>query len=311
MLSIVVNFYNNQREAPRTLYALTRSYQRGAQDLAYEVIAIDNGSSESLSEAQVRALGPQFSYHSVQTRSVSPVQAINAACREATGEQLLVLIDGAQIVSPGVLRLAKEAFALFPSAFVATAWFHLGPKLQNLSVQEGYNQQVEDELLSRSDWKENGYRLYNLVGWCEDAAGGWFGCLFESACFAIRKADYLAMGGFDERFQSRGGGLANLDFFQRALSRQDLEYVMLLGEATFHQVHDGVASSVPIAQHPWPAFHEEYVRIRGREFARVPRRPFLLGTLPSEALHAAQVSAQIGLEIWKGFEQWQKNQAAG
>jgi hypothetical protein len=299
MLSIVVNFYNNRREALATLYSLTRGYQQHAQDLPYEVIAVDNGSRQPLSEAEVRAFGPEFSYRYVQTQSVSPVQAINAACRDAAGEQLLVIIDGAHILSPGVLWLANAAFRLFRSPFVATVSFHLGPKAQNLSVVEGYNQQVEDELLRRAGWKENGYRLYTVTGDYSDGSGGWFGYLFESSCFGIRKDDYFAMGGFDERFLSRGGGLVNLDFFQRALSRQDLEYVILLGEGTFHQVHGGVASNAPPTQHPWAEFHEEYVRIGGKQFQRVPRRPFFLGMLPEEALHIAKISAENGLPFWQ------------
>jgi hypothetical protein len=305
MLSIVVNFFNNRREALATLYSLTRGYQQHAQDLPYEVIAVDNGSSKPLSEAEVRAFGPEFSYRYVQTKSVSPAEAINAACRDAAGEQLLVIIDGAHILSPGVLRLSNAAFHLFRSSFVATVSFHLGPKVQNLSVLEGYNQQVEDELLRRAGWKENGYRLFTVTGDYSDGNGGWFGCLWESGCFGIRKDDYFAMGGFDERFLSRGGGLVNLDFFQRALLRQDLEYVMLLGEGTFHQVHGGVASNAPPTQHPLAEFHAEYARIRGKQFQRVPRRPFFMGMLPQEALHIAKNSAENGLSFW------QKNPAPG
>lgn len=299
MLSIVVNFYNNRREALATLYSLTRGYQQHAQDLPYEVIAVDNGSRQPLSEAEVRAFGPEFSYRYVQTSSVSPVKAINAACRDAAGEHLLVIIDGAHILSPGILRLTNAAFRLFRSAFVATVPFHLGPNVQNLSIVEGYNQQVEDELLRGAGWKHNGYRLFSVAGDYSDGNGGWFGYLFESGCFGIRKDDYFAMGGFDERFLSRGGGLVNLDFFERALSRQDLEYVILLGEATFHQVHGGVASNALPTQHPFAEFHEEYVAIRGKQFQRVPRRPFFMGKLPDEALHIAKISAENGLPFWR------------
>ncbi len=265
MLSVVVNFYNNRREALNTLYSLTRTYQQGAGDIPYKVLAVDNGSSQPLTESEVRAFGPEFRYRYVRTGSASPVEAINAACRDAVGEYLLVMIDGAHIVSPGVLRLASQAFQLFAAPFVATVPFHLGPKTQNESIREGYNQLVEDEMLRASGWKENGYRLYTVAGSFADTGMGWFGGMFESSCFGIRKADYLSMGGLDERYQSRGGGLVNVDFFERALSRPDLEYVMLLGEGTFHQFHGGVASNALLARHPWHEFHEEYVRIRGKE----------------------------------------------
>ncbi|HEX7917686.1 hypothetical protein [Rudaea sp.] len=299
MLSIVVNFHNNRREAMNTLHSLTRAYQHDAGVIEFEVIALDHGSTLPLNEADVRAFGPEFRYRLVETKSVSPAAAINAACRDARGEHLLVIIDGAHVLSPGIYALAQRAFAQFASPFLATAPFHLGPKQQNESVAEGYNQQIEDGLLARSGWRDNGYRLYTIAGAFADPGMAWFGCPFETSCFGIGKRDYLDLGGFDERFVARGGGLVALDFFQRAVSRTQGDYVMLLGEASFHQFHGGVASNATKAAHPWKEFHDEYVRIRGKNFARVPRRPFYFGTLPNEALAATRLSAEHGLALWQ------------
>jgi hypothetical protein len=299
MLSIVVNFYNNRREAMNTLYSLTRTYQRDAHAIDFEVIALDHGSSLPLNEADVRAFGPEFQYRFFETKSVSPAAAVNAACREARGEQLLVIVDGAHILSPGIYALAQRAFAQFSSVFLASVSFHLGPKQQNESMLEGYDQQAEDRLLARSGWREDGYRLYTIAGSFADPGMGWFGCAYEAGCFGIGKEDYLALGGFDERFVSRGGGLVALDFFQRAVARARGDYVMLLGEGSFHQFHGGVASNAPKTAHPWKEFHEEYVRIRGKPFARIPRRPFYFGTLPNEAIAVARLSAEHGLALWQ------------
>jgi protein O-GlcNAc transferase len=298
MLSIVINFFNNPREAENSLYSLTRAYQNDLGNIPYEVIVLDNGSTQPLSEKQVLALGPEFKYRYISTTSSSPVQAINAACRDALGEWLLVIIDGAHILSPGILSRCADAFSLFPSPFIATIPFHLGPKRQNESITEGYNQSIEDQLLSECGWKSNGYNLYKIAGDFADANRGWFGCLFESSCFGIRKADYLSLGGLDERFQSRGGGLVSPDFFNRAVSRENMQYVVLLGEGTFHQVHGGVASNVPYSQHPANEFHREYVNIRGVAYRQVLRKPYLMGILPDEALHVATISAGLGEEFW-------------
>jgi hypothetical protein len=299
MLSVVVNFFNNRREARNTLYSLSSGYQLGAGDLDYEVIAIDNGSHEPLSEAEVRAHGPKFRYRYVRNASVSPAAAINAACRDAAGERLLVIIDGAHILSPRILQLASLAFDALPSPFIATVLFHLGPKHQYDSVLEGYNQQVEDGVLASCRWRENGYRLYAASSAFADASEGWFGMLLESCCFGMRKSEFLELGGYDERFQSRGGGLVNLDFFRRALLRPDLQYVVLLGEGTFHQFHGGVTSNQPRDRQPWVQFHDEYVRIRGEPFIRVPRAPMLIGSIPAEARHVAKYSAARGIELWE------------
>lgn len=301
MLSVIVNFYNNRREAKNTLHSLTRAYQKNIQDIPYEVIALDNGSTLPLSEAYVRAYGPEFRYQFVATNSQSPVTAMNNACREAAGDVVIVIIDGAHILSPGILQRTHEAFRLFQAPFVATVPFHLGPKKQNRSVQEGYNPEIEDALLRSAGWWTDGYRLFNVTGSYADGSQGWFGCLYESGCVGMRKRDYLALGGFDERFQSRGGGLTNLDFFQRALESKDLEYVMLLGEGTFHQVHGGVASNAPPENHPWSEFHREYEQIRGRAFERVLRQPFLMGSLPQvrSAQRIVNDSANLGWQFWE------------
>ena len=299
MLSVVVNFYNNRREAMNTLHSMSRAYQRGAEKIDFEVIAIDHGSSAPLDEAEVRRFGPEFQYRFVETKSVSPAKAINDACRDANGDKLVVVIDGAHILSPGIYSLAGRAFEHFTTPFLSTAPFHLGPKQQNLSVLEGYNQQTEDALLARSGWKQNGYRLYSIAGSFADPGMGWFGCAFETSCFAMRKDDYLALGGFDERFVSRGGGLVALDFYQRALARESGDYVMLLGEGSFHQFHGGVASNATKQHHPWAEFAAEFERIRGRKFTRVLKRPFYFGTFPNEAINIAKISAQHGFELWQ------------
>ena len=299
MISIIVNFFNNQREARNTLHSLTAAYQAGGDNIEYEVVAIDNGSTEPVPASEVAAFGTRFHYRYVETRSKSPAAAINAAARDAKGKELVLMIDGAHILSPGILRGMRRAFDQFESPFIATPPFHLGPKIQNQSVMEGYDPAAEDRLLERSGWKADGYRLYLASRSFADKGGGWFGLLPESGCVGISKDGYFALGGFDERFEAPGGGLVNLDFFERAVSEPALQYVMLLGEGTFHQVHGGVASNAPITNHPYPALHEEYKRIRGKNFSPPRRHPHFIGHLPAQALPAAAASAAHGLRLWQ------------
>jgi hypothetical protein len=301
MLTVIVNFFDNRREARNTLHSLTRGYQRGAEKVDYEVVALDNGSRQPLDAAEVAAFGPEFSHRYVATASKSPAAAINAAAREARGDRVMVMIDGAHILSPGVLRLADQAFTLFASPFVATSSLHLGPERQNASVLKGYGQAEEDRLLAASGWREDGYRLYHVTRAFSDHGNGWFGCNFETGCFAMTKRDYLAMGGLDERFEMPGGGLVSLDFHERATSNPALEYVMLLGEGTFHQFHGGVASNQPIASHPFPQMHEEYQRLRGQPVARAMRTPFYLGSVPDAAWPATLGSARAGIKFRQDF----------
>ncbi|MDZ7673809.1 MAG: hypothetical protein U5K30_01885 [Acidimicrobiales bacterium] len=70
-----------RREAERTLLALSRSYQEGIDDLSYEVIVVENGSSpdQKLGQDFVGRFGPEFRLHRPRaTRPTpSPVTAPN------------------------------------------------------------------------------------------------------------------------------------------------------------------------------------------------------------------------------------------
>ena len=283
LLSIIVVFFNMRREGPRTLHSLTRSYQSQVDDIDYEVIAVDNGSDEPLGEELVSSFGPGFRYLQHRTNSVSPASAINAAVRLARGELVALCVDGARILSPGILDYTLKAFGAFQDPFVCTLGWHLGPELQNLSVPKGYSAGVEDRLLDSVEWPANGYALFTISSLAASCPNGWFGPLNESNFFTLSRRSFETVGGFDERFVSPGGGLVNLDFFNLACGRPGTELVLLLGEGTFHQVHGGVATNVPMAEHPWDRFHEEYVRLRNKPYSPPAIRSRYLGHLPAES----------------------------
>jgi glycosyltransferase involved in cell wall biosynthesis len=281
-LSVIVIFHNMRREATRTLFSLSPTYQ-GVRAEDYEVIAIDNGSDEPLNADQVHAVAPNFRYVSHTTTSVSPVDAVNRGVDLARSENIAINIDGARILSPGILRYSLMAFRAFASPFVCTLGWHLGDEAQNFSVEKGYCQTVEDRLLASVDWQTNGYALFSMSTLALSSKDGWFSPIMESNCFAIGKKAFLRLGGFSNGFQAAGGGLVNLDFFSSACEASYLEPVVLLGEGTFHQFHGGVATNVPMAEHPWPTFLEEYVRVRGKPYTQPQFNPCYLGHLPAEA----------------------------
>ena len=166
-------------------------------------------------------------------------------------------------MSPGILKLAERAISVHQRSFIYTLSMHLGSEAQNFSLKAGYDQRAEDQLLEAADWQSNGYRLLEVSAVALSSGSGFFSPLAESNCVVLRRADYLRVGGLDEAFQSPGGGLANLDFFARVMSLREVQPIMLLGEATLHQFHGGVTTNVPMEQHPWESFNEEYRRIRG------------------------------------------------
>lgn len=291
-LGIVVVFHDMQREAPRTIETLAAPYQRGVGCDDVEVIAVDNGSAVPLEGSIPPVDGLRLRWLRQPPGLVSPCAAINEAVASATARDVMVCIDGARMLSPGLVRRTLAVLEAREHPFVYTLGMHLGPKVQNESMLEGYDQDVEDRLLASCRWREDGYRLFQVASLAASSRDGFFGQLSESNCFAMRRTDFLSIGGMDERFTSPGGGLANLDFFNRAHALPDVSPVMLLGEATFHQYHGGVATNVPAADHPWDRMAAEYLRIRGQPYAKTAGRPDYRGWL-SPRYHAALMPGPV------------------
>lgn len=285
-LSVIVVFHDMRREAARTLLTLSVPYQRDVSTADFEIIAVDNGSRTPLRPEDIDAASADALLLTVPPGNPSPCAAINLAASRARGEFVMVCIDGARMLSPGVLRRALDALEAHAHPFVYTLGMHLGPKPQNESMLEGYDQSTEDALLSGVHWQRDGYALFSVACLAYSSSGGYFGQLSESNCFALRREDLLALGGMDEAFASPGGGLVNLDFFNRAHGFPGIAPVMLLGEASFHQFHGGVATNVPRVAHPWERMAAEYERIRGKSYANESFRPDYAGWL-SPRYHAA------------------------
>ena len=281
-LSVIVVLFNMRRESPRTLQSLTRGYQGLEPESRYEVVAIDNGSTQPLSAEVVRSFGPEFSYHYVESSHPSPCATINNFVAKARFDNILVLIDGARMLSPGIARLTFKALEAFKHPFIYTLGMHLGDKPQNYLVSEGYNAATEDQLLETVDWRTNGYSLFSISSPALSSKRGFFSKLTESNCFALRKDDFMKVGAYNTQFTSPGGGLCNLDMFNRIHDSGLMEPIMLLGEASFHQFHGGVATNAPIAQHPWESMQSEYAEIVGEPYQNKFRRPLYFGHFRSE-----------------------------
>ena len=265
-LSVVAIFFNMRREAERTLHSLSKAYQQIEPEQNYEVHVIDNGSTEPLSPAFVESLGEEFRYQFVRVSDPTPCDAINRFVAGARFDNIMVLIDGARILSPGIARLTFAGLRAFAHPFIYTLGMHLGSKPQNYLVNEGYNQSVEDQLLESVDWKADGYSLFSIASPALSSKRGFFSELSESNCFTLKKSDFVDLGLYQSRFKGPGGGLCNLELFNRIHSCDRIQPVMLLGEATFHQFHGGVATNVPIDQHPWESMAKEYTEIVGEPY---------------------------------------------
>jgi len=286
MLSIVVIFHNMQREALRTLYTLSARYQQGVDEADYEIIAVDNASSEPLDPDALGKIAGNIQYHFFETASRSPVDAVNFGAAQASGDSIAVIVDGARMVTPNIIRKSIDAMAGHRVPFVCALGWHLGPDVQPKAIANGYNQDQEDALLKQINWRENGYGLFDIASIASSSGGGFLSTMpSECSWFAMPKKAFEALGGFDPQFQTPGGGYVNQDFLKRALDLPNLCPIVLLGEGSFHQMHGGIATNSSLDNRPIEMFKDEYTRIRGEKYSRSQGVvPFYYGDMAPQAV---------------------------
>jgi len=292
-ISVIVVVYDMPRQALNTLYSLSRAYQRDVDNVAYEVIVVENLSQRNLKARQVRALGPEFHYLPRQESGVSPVWALRDGLAAARGEVIGLMIDGARMVTPGVLRNVADAYRAFPDAVVATPGFHIGDDDHQNSTDRGHDEQFEEQLLASIPWQENGYLLYQMSTVSAANPFGYLHPMMESNCiFATRQA-LAEIGGPDERFDQAGGGVLNLDLYRELIERPASQLVVLPGEASFHQFHGGVTTQQDSDREArLQGFRDRYFEVRGKQFHAPLREPWLLGEISPYAMPFLHYSAE-------------------
>ncbi len=278
-LAIVVVAHDMPRELPRTLFSLSPAYQRGTGAGDYEVLVVDNGSREPLRPEALARFGPNFRLLRLDDASPSPAAALNAGVAATDASAVGLMIDGARLATPGVVREALLCLAGFQRPIVATLGFHLGPAEQSRSVAGGYSRELEDQLLALAGWREDGYHLYDVAALAGSSKHGLFGGIAESNLLFLPRPLFDELGGFDERFDLPGGGLVNLDFYTRACALPRSTLLLLAGEATFHQVHGGtITNQKPAeAERLWLRYAAQYERLRGEPYRVPERRPLIFG----------------------------------
>jgi cephalosporin hydroxylase len=286
-LSVVVVFRDMRREATRTLHSLSRAYQQGVEDLDYEVIAVENGSEpeERLGDELVSSFGPEFRYIDIgDPATPSPARAANRGMAVSNGRAIALMIDGAHLLTPGVLRFGMLGLSAYAPAVVATKQWYVGPGQQPEVVGQGYDRELEDRLFERIEWPVDGYRLFEIGHFIGER--DWFDGDWESNCVFMPRRLPEQVGRMDEAFSMPGGGFVNLDFFERTADSPDVTVVVILGEGSFHQVHGGTTTNAPDPTERSElieSYEQQYAELRGHRF-RIPAKPaHYVGTMSDSA----------------------------
>lgn len=242
-VSVIVVAYRMSRQLQNTLYTLSAAYQEGVAAEDYEVIVMENSSSDNLDPAAIAGLPDNFRYVLRKETAATPVYAVNEAFALCRSPFICLMIDGARMVSPAILSTALKAYSATQNAIVAVPGYHLGQDEQHLVAGVRDLAAEEAELLSSVDWRSNGYELFRVATFSGANRNGYLQPIMECNCLFASAENYASIGYANTDFTLPGGGSINLHMYRSLGMLADTELFVLPGEGSFHQYHGGVTTS--------------------------------------------------------------------
>lgn len=295
-LSIIVIAYDMPRQALNTLLSLSPAYQRGVEAVDYEVILVENRSKRNMDAAAIAELPGNFRYFLRDEPGVSPAAAINFGFSQARGQFVGLMIDGARMVTPGVVQNVLMAFSLCTDAMVAVPGYHLGENEQQFHLTHGYTEEKEQALLDEIDWQNNGYRMFDISCLSGANPNGIFHPFMECNCLFTSAEVFREIGQADERFDLPGGGALNLCIYRKIAMHPRTRSFMLAGEGSFHQLHGGVTTSQVVQRDDILRRQSDQLNeLLGQPFRSPTVEPILLGKIPGPALRYLHHSVERGI----------------
>lgn len=285
--------HDMKRELPRTLASLSPRRQAEIEADDYEIVVVDNGSSEPVAGWLSERPCTRLRVERLDPAPPSPARAANRGIALAEADLVGLIVDGARLASPGLLAGALRAATLAERPVITAPAFHLGSVPHMRAAEIGYDQTAEDALLSTVPWEKDGYELFGIATPAGSSSRGLFGPMGESSSLFMSAALWNELGGLDERFDLPGGGLVNHDLYRRACGLAGVELLELLGEGTFHQYHGGAATS---RRFGWDEMHAQYEAIRGERYRPPTDDPLYVGHVHPAVLPFVEHSARLALE---------------
>ena len=208
------------------------------------------------------------------------------------------MIDGAHVLTPGVLHFGMLAMETYAPAIVATQQWYVGPGQQGDAQQSGYDQAVEDRLFAGIKWPADGYRLFEIGHFIGER--DWFDGIVESNCLFVPRSLVEQAGGYDDRFAMPGGGYANLDLYERLGLTPGVTAASILGEGTFHQFHGGTTTNVAdeaVRRDRVASYGAHFRGLRGRPLIGLDRPTHFVGAMSTKAARRTRSCREITLSF--------------
>ena len=249
----------------------------------YEIILIDNGSAKILGD-ETRTISPNLEYIYIPPNksSPNPALAMNRAAALSRTPLLCLMIDGARMLTPGVLSWGIRLLELVPGAMVEVRGWHLGPKWQPESVAEGYNRTLN---LSFSNRCVGGKTAIGFLIFRQPARKqNWVSRARLRSRIVSSSAVHSLINSAGSTIATRNLAVDwSTSIFMRAQWPRRIMSGRFSGKA-FHQVHGGAATSLSLeglrlAAVRWDA---ESYRLRGPLLPVDPAKFILAGHIPSE-----------------------------
>ena len=224
-------------------------YQRGIEDLDYEV----HRRRERLGAgpAARRRLRRAASGPSSATSTWAPTaharrrpSPSTGASPTARGETVALMIDGAHVLTPGVLHYGMPGCRAYEPASWPPSSGTSGPASRATRCSRATTRRSRTGSSTQIQWPDDGYRLFEIGHFIGDR--DWFdGIVGEQLPLRAPQAARAGRAASTTASRWPGGGYANLDLFERLGPTPGRHaWRRILGEGSFHQFHGGTTTNV-------------------------------------------------------------------
>lgn len=290
-VSFVIIYFDIPRQIERTLLSCSPEFQHVPPG-ELEVVLVDCSSRFPLPN-DIQDRFPHVTQILKVKGQPSPVLALNEGIAATRFDMIALMIDGAHILTPGVVGNALDVREIYPNPVISVPQYMLGVESQNLrNISDPF--ETEEEDLNALGWPSNGYSLFNYATSAGEHATTHFLEAGESNCLITTQNVLKENGGFDPRYDEPGGGFANLEIFSRLIHNNENSYVILPGEGTFHQDHGGLTTgtSPKLRGEKLQAFVEQHEQVTGSRYVFNFRSPYYFGKVHHGTQNVPMISVE-------------------